>query len=248
MNRRMTIIALAALCALALSAIAASGASAGTTAYTCVVAPGVGSHFSDEDCKNIDNVTPGKFGHVAIASNQKTTTKTVSTGFWSLFGKLFGANVELSATGVECVGCSGENKEVGGVMEVTGTGGKLRFTGVKVVGAESVCTVVGSATGTITTQPLKFTTTLVTGVTLEPVTGTLLAEFNITGGSCPVSGTGIKATGRARVTLAGAKLTFNVTKASEELKLEGEKATLKGEGTAEAGSGATHHPVSLTTV
>ncbi len=250
MSRRMTIIGLAALCALALSAVAATGASAGTTAFTCVSGGAAGPNkFTDEDCVTVNNTT-GTFGHTAIPPNTLTTLKINKLTNPKLEGKLFGANVTLEGTGVECVGCSAENKEVGGVMEVTGTGGTLTFTGVKVVGLEEKCEVVGTKVEDITTKPLKFTTTVSTGATLEPETGTTLAEFSIkakTGKECSVAGSNFKVTGKSAATLKGAKLTVNVTKESGELKLEGEKAALKGEGTVVAGTGGVFHPVALTT-
>jgi hypothetical protein len=241
----MTIIGLVALCALALSAFAASGASAGTTAFTCVKG---GTGFTEEHCKT--KGAPGEFGHVAIT--EKTTLALTSLTNPVLTGKLFGATVELAATGVECIECTAENKEVGGVMEVTGSGGYLTFTGVKVVGLETKCEARDTGKGEdVMTELLKFTTTSSAGATLEPVTGTILAEFDIVakpGQSCSVAGTGLKVTGKAATTVSGATLTVNVTKASGELKLEGEPASMKGEATITAGKigSGVHHPVALT--
>jgi hypothetical protein len=163
-----------------------------------------------------------------------------------LTGKLFGATVELTATGVECVGCTAENKESGGVMEVTGTGAQVTFSGVSVIGLPK-CTVVGPETGKVLTEKLKFTTTAVGGATLEPVSGTTLAEFDITGAGCTVAGNNIEVAGKVAVTMNGAKAIVNVTKASNLLEMEFELASLKATGTLEAGTGGTLRPVALTT-
>jgi hypothetical protein len=242
MIRRTTIISLAALCAVALSALAASGASAGTTEFTCVAGgePSLGK-FSDADCS-----TPspgGEFGHVKVT--EQTTTKFVSLANPVLTGKLFGATIELTATGMECVECRAENKEVGGVMEFTGSGGKVKFTGVTAVGLPA-CNVNG---GSITTEKGKFTTTVSTEGTIEPETGTTLAVFNITGTGCTIAGNNIKVTGKVPGTHSGARVTVNITKASGFLSLEGEKASVKGEGTVSAGQtpSGPFHPASLTT-
>jgi hypothetical protein len=239
----MTITGLAALCALALSAVAASGASAGTTAFTCVA--GQGAANTNADCQP---GSTGTSGHVGIAANTSTTLKLNKLTNPVLTGKLFGATAELSATGVECVSCHAENKEVGGVMEFTGKGA-LTFTGVKVVGLESKCVVESAKPEDIGTKPLKFTTVSSGGLTFEPETGTTLAEFqifNVPGQTCTVQGL-VKITGIAPVTLDGSKLKVNITKASGLLQANGEKASLTGEGTIEAGPTAAEHPVALTT-
>jgi uncharacterized Zn-binding protein involved in type VI secretion len=86
---------------------------------------------------------------------------------------------------------------------------------------------------------------------VEPITGTLIAEFNIVakpGKVCTIAASNIKITGKAPATHNGAKVTINITKASEELKLEGEKAAVKGEGTVTTGPAPSgpFHAVSLT--
>jgi hypothetical protein len=237
MSKRHTILGFAALCTLTLGVFPASSAFAGTTAFTCV--SGAGAANTNADC---EPGSTGTSGHEAIAEGTSTTATYNKLTNPVLTGKLFGAPVELQATGAECVSCSVANKEVGGVMEVTGAGGQLKFTGVTAVGLPK-CVVNG---GSITTEKLKFTSTSVAGLTLEPETGTTLAKFSITGSECTVAGSNITVTGRAFGSLNGAKLTFNVTKASEELKLEGEKAAFTGTGTVEVGEGVTHHPVALT--
>jgi hypothetical protein len=98
----------------------------------------------------------------------------------------------------------------------------------------------------ITTEQVKFTTTSSGGATVEPQAGTLLAKFSITGSDCNVAANNIQITGKAFAKLTGARLAVSVTKASEEIKLEGEKAALSGTATVEAGSGGTHHATALT--
>jgi hypothetical protein len=256
MSRRITIVGLAALCALAFGAISASGASAaGATAYTCVA--GGGGANTNADCQPGSS---GTSGHVAIAANTPTTLILNSLSEQKLATKIFGATVELIATGVECVECTGENKEpTAGNMEVVGKGGHLRYTGVRVAGTQGEnCTVFEDKPnaeeglqGVITTTPLKVSATSPTAATIAPETGTELAHFIIETKSgthpavCNITGT-FTVSGTAPVTLNGAVVTANVTKASGFLTVAGEPASLKGEATAEAGEGATHHPIALT--
>jgi hypothetical protein len=242
MKKRMIILGLAALCALGLTAISASPAFAGATAFACI--EGAGEHNTNADCQPGSS---GSAGHLAIGPNVTAALKFNKLTNPILIGKLFGAEVELTATGFECIGCLAENKEVAGVMEVVSVGGKLTLTGVKVVGLESKCEVVGTKSEDITTKEVKFTTTVATGVTLEPVAGTTLAEFNIVSKpsqTCVVAGS-LQVTGKGTASLSGAKLTISITKASGELLLNSEKASLKAEATVEADAG--FHPVSLTT-
>ena len=144
-------------------------------------------------------------------------------------------------------------------MEVTGSGGQLTFSEVKVVGLENKCTVEDPAEpvpDTVITKPLEFTTTSSAGATLKPIApSTLLAEFNIVskpGQSCPFAGL-IRITGTAPATLSGSTLKANITKASGFLKINEEKASLTIEETVLGGLTETpteaskHHAVSLTT-
>jgi hypothetical protein len=245
MNRR-TIISLVAACAVGLSAIAASGAMAGATAYTCVESGSVGpSKFSDPDCKVV--APGGNFGHVEIAEH--TTLKMVSLTNAVFVSKIFGATVQLEATGLECVGCTFENKLVGGVMEVTGELA-FTFTGVQVVGMPG-CEVVGAKSEDIGTRPLKFTTTSASGATIEPVTPPTVAEFKIVTKptkTCTVAGGPYKLEGKIPVTFNGAIMTINVTSASGALKLDGTALGLKAETTLSGGKpeSGVHHPIALT--
>jgi hypothetical protein len=228
------------------------------------VSSGFNSELTHETGEVCAPGTKGALGHAATDANHgipagEATGLTIkSTANPILKAKLFGAEVEFAATSVECVNCMAENKEVGGVMEVTGSSGTLTFSGVKVVGLETKCTVEGPTAEMVTAKPLKFTTTSFSGATLEPETGTTLAEFNIvanSGQTCNVDGL-IKITGTVPAALSGSKLTVNITKASGALKIsegvEG-KVSLTFEGTVLGGKTETpteqvnHFPVSLTT-
>jgi hypothetical protein len=255
MSRRIIVIGLAALCAVALSAVAASGASAaGATAFTCVSSGFDSSlpHNTNEHC--VPGSTGGAFGHQAIVENEPTqVTLNDVTGHTSqvLFTEAAGAEVELIGNHIECLGCMAENKTVSSTMEVTGgTGateeGKIRYTGVKVVGQlANDCQIAGE---TVTTEALKFTTTSATGATIEPKTGTTLATIHFQNKApeeCPLTNVPVK--GKAAATVSGATLKVNVTLASEELKVGGEPASLVGEATLEAGlTEGVHHPAALT--
>ncbi len=246
MSRLATILGFAALCVLALSAITASSAVAGTTAFTCVTGGAAGPNkFSDADCATVDN-TAGTFGHEAIAVGASTTLTLTPKVNSLLTATLFGLKFELEAVGFECEGCAAENAVVGGVMEWKGGGVKLRLNAATVV-SQAGCTVTGSAKGVITTEKLKFTTTVPGEVTFEPEVGNTVAIFSITGATCAVAGNNLKLTGKLKASLSGAKMTWNIAKAAGELKLEGERAGLKAESTMELGTGATHNPAALTT-
>jgi hypothetical protein len=114
---------LVTLCALGVGEVSTSSALGATTGYTCVA--GSGAANTNADC---ESSSTGTSGHVAVAANTPTTLTVNKVTNWTLGGKIFGANVELTASGVDCVGCQAESREVGGVMEAFGPEGKLRFT------------------------------------------------------------------------------------------------------------------------
>lgn len=253
MNRRAILVGLAAICALAAAAISAPAASAaGATGYTCV--PNQGGHNTNADCQPGSG---GLSGHVPIAVNTSTTLTFVTPGEQKLTARLFGSTVELIGTAVECVGCTVENKEPSpGNMEMSGLG-RLKYTGVKVNGAEKACTVYEDISptemgppGVITTTPLKIKAASPTAGTIEPETPSVFAHFYITTSpthteECHLTGT-FNISGKMPVTLDGAVVKVNITKASGNLEVDGEPASFRGETTAEAGSGAGHFPISLT--
>ena len=246
MSRRITIIGLAAICALAFAAISASGASAAeTTAWTCVEggSGGQGTKFSNADCSV--SSAGGAFGHVEIPVNTSTSLKLNTLVPPVLKTIIAGASVTLEATGVECLACTAANKGSAGSMEVSGSGGKLKFIGVTVASSPTKCEVVG---GSVTTNELKVASTGTAEATISPLTGTALATFTIAakaGQTCAVAGP-VTVNGDANGTLKGSFLTVNVPTASKTLTVGVNGASLTGEATVEAGTGGTFHPAALT--
>jgi len=233
MSKRIALVGLAALCAMAFSAVMAQGAfAAGETAYTCI--PGAGEHNTDAHC---DPGSTGTSGHVAITEDTQLTLHGIGNSL--LKTKIAGGKVTLTATGVECVECMAHNQEVGGVMDVTGTGGHIRYTGVTI--STAGCTVVNEE---VNTEPLKVTTISANTAEVAPATeGNPEAKIHLNVG-CTL-GTEIIVTGHADGVATGATAKF-ATGAGELLVGE-QEAKLEGEVTVEAGlTGGEHHPVALT--
>jgi hypothetical protein len=249
MSRRITVIGLAALCALALSAIAASGASAaGATAFTCI--EGGGAHNTNSHCVPGSS---GNFGHVAIAEGENTqlTLNAIEGVKTILKGEVAANPLELKATGIECNNCMAENKTVGGTMEVTGTGGQIMYTNVLITSGGALETNCEVFNHTVTTEPLKFTTTTATGATIEPVAANrILAKIHFVskaGKTCSINGAEVPVKGTVPGTVSGATLKVNVAEGTTLEIGEGEPASLTGEATMEAGlTEGVHHAVSVT--
>jgi hypothetical protein len=230
-------VSLGALIVMALAAIAASGASAaGATAYTCVAG---GSGFSNADC----STTGTGFHDVAIAVGESTAFSVKGTSTQTFSGELAGTEIELNATGVECVGCMIENKIVGGVMEAAGTA-QLNYTGVTVGGGLGKdCKVEGGVIlghetiiHTTTTRILFFhkTSTTVFTVDFEPLAGKV----------CPIEGN-YPIEGEINGTLSGANAFISTVEG--ELSLFGEPVILTGNMTISAGlTGGEQHPLVMT--
>jgi hypothetical protein len=250
MYRRMTSIGITALCALTAAAVTASGATAGTpvtqgnAAFTCI--EGAGAHNTNGDCQP---GSTGSFGHKGIAEGVSTGLALDKLNNPVLVTKIGLVTVTLTGKGpVDCIECMAENRtDPGtGVMDVTGTGGRLRFTEVAVSTSNcGVKSVTGDA-GVVETEPLKLTTLSPTKATIEPAAGDVVAEFNFTGASCPLTGSNpIKIKGHADGTLNGAVIKFETD--TGELTIGTQVAHLNGEATATAGvTGAEYHPVALT--
>jgi len=267
MSRRIALLGLVAACAMAFSAVAASGALAApevsNTAFTCVEVATNTGEFTNAHCSSKTetegeppHLKPKNWSHSAIAVNTSTQLTLTNLNNPVLETVIAGSETILTATGAECVECMGENHEEViekegkkiTVMDVTGSGGHIRFTGVTT--NLPSCTVVG---GEVNTVPLKVTTTNTTTALLEPVSGTTMAEVHLNSGC--VIGPLITVTGIARGTAKGATVTFNT--GANELKVGKQTAFLKGEATIKAGLTATakekeegkspvHNPVSLT--
>jgi len=257
MSRRIILAGLAALCALAFGAISASGASAqNTTAYTCVAGQGETSSHCDPG-----STGEGNYGHVAIPASESTQLTIDPIGEVILSAEIFGAEIEMRATGVQCIDCMAENHEEGTEMDVTGSGGQLRFTDVTVNHHEEECTVVddesvtGSGAGTphqVTTTPLKLTTTGTNTVRFVPVVGSVLAHLKTETSplsherACPGALIHtINVEGEANGTTTGA--TLHLETGEGELAIEEEPLFVRATTTLEAGpTGGVHHPVALT--
>jgi hypothetical protein len=230
-------VSMGVLIVIALAAISASGASAaGATAYTCVAG---GSGFSNADC----STTGSGFHDVAIPVGESTAFNVKATGTQVFKAELFGTEIELNATGVECVGCMIENKVVGGVMEAAGTA-HLNYTGVTVGGAlGKSCKVEGGVIlghetiiHTTTTRILFFhkTSTTIFTVDFEPLVGKV----------CPIEGE-YPIEGEINGTLSGANASFSTVEG--EMTLLGEPAFLTGNVTISAGlTGGEQHPLVMT--
>ena len=161
MSKRLLIAGLAALCALAVSAVAASGASATATAYT------VGSA-------------------TAIPAGEETGLGLDPTTNQVFVTSQFGATIELIGSGgIDCVECMAHNQA--SPMDVTGTGGRLLYTGVTVGEPFSEnCTVEDTSipapftkTDAVTTERLEVTASEPGTAVLRPVNaaGETISEF-----------------------------------------------------------------------
>jgi hypothetical protein len=167
-----------------------------------------------------------------------------------LESELFGTTVKLEATEVEAVGAHIHNNTTGEVMDVTGEGGTLLYSNVTVDIPGCTPEASGKGPGTITTEPLKVTTTEAGDVELSPVTGTLFAVIHFmaaSGHTCnlpaevPVEGKSVTATA------SGALLSISSEEGELTLGDEKEPAVLEGVVTVSAGlTGGEHHAIALT--
>jgi hypothetical protein len=243
MGRRIYIGALAVVCATAFVAVVASSAGAATaletenTAFTCVA--GVGT--LNADC---ETGSSGTSGHVAITEGEVTETKVTSLNNPTLKVKLAGTNTTLTATGgVECSSCTLTNSTAGSAMHVTFS---ITITFWNVTINVTNCKVAG---GKVKTKPLKARTLSPTKTTLEPVTGSVVAEVVLenSGGTCPLLGVSpVVVEGHVDGAQNGAKMTF--ASVAGMLNVGAQTATLTGETTVSAkkSTDASFTPVSFT--
>jgi hypothetical protein len=166
------------------------------------------------------------------ASESKTVTCAKASGAanFKLAGKVLGSEIELEATGVECL-----ESNISNPGEFAQDSGKLRFTGVSVVKPVGC-----STTATLTTNALS-TQVYMEGTTsydrFAPTSGTTFVPVPITGcaaaGTYPVKGTDFGRSPNATgVESAHQKLEFSAainTTAGGALTLGTEPATLSGE-------------------
>ena len=245
MRRQIVLVGLTTACAIALGASLPLGASAAptesNTGFTCVAGKGT----LDAHC---DPGSSGTSGHVAVKAGESTQLTLANIGNWILHTTIAASEFTVTATGAECVECMAENHEevVEGktVMDVTGSGGHLRFTGATTNLANCVV-----KNGEWITKPLKMTSTAATGsknVVLEPVTPPIFAVIEFASSPvCPL-GSSITVNGIAHGTTKGATVT--VSTGAGELTVGKQVASLTGEGTLSAGTtgSGTMNPVSLT--
>ena len=134
-------------------------------------------------------------------------------------------------------------------MDVTGIGGRLLYTEVRIAGFEPQCTVEDPVKGgmTVTTETLKVTASDPGAAVFTPVNAN--GEFatihivSTAGNSCSIAGAYV---------VKGATLTGSVTadvltvNSTTELKVNKKAASLTGAATITAGvTGGTYHPVEL---
>jgi hypothetical protein len=231
---------------------APSAQAAETTAYTCVAAPTTESaEFKDTHCIEEGMTSKTSYRHVPVGEATQLTIRPL--GNETLSAEVFGAELELVGTGLECVGCMVENTGGAGNMKAVGSGGKLRYTSVTVANDAKNCTVVSDPGGeahVIETRPLKFETDTTNSVTISPVTPPILATFEIVTAEgsteeCPFVGTH-PVEGDVTATAEGATLTpvpnFEGTLTLDEFF----PAQLEGEATMETGPTSAYHPAALT--
>ena len=247
MGRRMPFAVWTFICASAVGVIMAAGASAAptesNTAFTCVLG-GTNrppAFFSDQDCS--EPFPSAAFGSSPIRAGENTQLTLANIGNTTLKTTIAGSEFILTATGAECVECMAENHEevVGGktVMDVQGSGGHIRYTGV----TTNVPTCIVKK-GEVNTRALKFTTTTTTTALVEPVAPITMAVIEFEPGC--FAGASITVTGIARGTAKGAIATFETGR--EELLVGKQKAELKGVATISAGltGSGTMNPLLLT--
>lgn len=235
MNLRVMSFGLAALCALALAAAMPSfAAAAGETASTCVSG---GAEFGNEHCTSTSGSSKA-WKEVAIKAGEETQLTLAAIGEQVLSTKVGEVSPIIKATGVECAECMAKNQEAEGVADFTSSGGHLRYTGVTINVAS--CKVTG---GEYVTEPLKFTSSMLTYMKMQPVSGTTVAVIHLekSGTEPCVLGSSITVHGEANLRANGATLTLE-----SALTVGEQAASLTGEWTMSAGpTGGEHHAISL---
>ncbi|HEX5610816.1 MAG TPA: hypothetical protein VFX45_12085 [Solirubrobacterales bacterium] len=265
MKARKSVAGAFLLCALLLSALAAQGASAaGTTAFTCASAGGVGPGFSKEHCKPADAVQSGaNFKHVAIANgtttelnitNANTNAETNAATTLITKATVAGLPLELTSTGVSGSGTitnTFENEEhiAHGTVTFTTTG-VIAHNGCRVFTDSAAGT---GEEGVIHTEPLKFTTKgQGHNVKFEPVAGNVIKRFELTDCPMPALNGTYTVTGSYTCPLEGATIVCShaATTTQNTLKLNGAiKMGIAGSLTPKARANSTeaYKPISFTT-
>ena len=246
MSRSKICISLVALC-VTMAALGSNAAAAvptkSNTAFTCIETA-TGSEFENAFCNSAGPKEGLHWKHEGVGATATQLTfknRTVGTVLRTTVGG--GATVEFTATGLECIECMIENHEetIEGktVMDATGSGGHLRFSGMTVNVAG--CTV---TSGELNSETLKFTTLSPTSVELTPASPVTFAVIHLNAG-CSLGST-ITVNGRMTWTLAGATALFST--GNGELVVGKRAMQLIGEVTVSAGTTAsgTMNPLSFT--
>ena len=241
--------ALMLLCALLLSAFAAQSASAkGTTAFECAIKSVQGSAgFEDSHCDDATN-TGALFEHKEIPpgtavevtyTNERTASSTTAAVPWE--NSFF---VGLTPAQVICTGVTGigkiTNKVVAEVMQNTGTGINLKFTGCTAV-KPAKCTVkepIEIKNATSTTVEKLGTGKNEMGLELKPEAGKPLTTIVFQGAECGIKGVETQFEGpivgtsplgsTEAVTNSGATEDFTKAMTKETLKASGKPAEIEG--------------------
>jgi hypothetical protein len=251
MTGRRALVGLSLLCALAFTAFSAASASAatsGTTPVTCVdTAPTNNGDYTDAHCDTTGTKGASEYSHVAIGAettnvtgtNGATANSTTAATRAVLEATVGGIATKLEAENVHSTGTI-KKQLTGEVHETLGSGIVITYTGVIVVNPV-ICTVhsPGQPNGTVKTTTLKSFTVAGTPmkVKFEPVTPTEFTKLEFTGASCPINGVVATVNGTvlteplgqmeaSGIKSAGATLNVNVTKASAQLKVGGQNASL----------------------
>jgi hypothetical protein len=253
MTGRRALVGLSLLCALAFTAFSAASASAatsGTTPVTCVdTAPANTGDYTDAHCDTTSATKgTGRYSHVAIGAettnvvgtNEKTASSTTASTKAVLEATVGGIATKLEATTTSGTGTI-KKQLTGEVHETLGSGMVITYTGVAVANPAN-CTVhsPGQAAGTVKTTTLKAFAVAGTPVKvkIEPVTPTEFTKLEFAGGSCTINGVAATVTGSVLtepsgqhtavggVSSAGATGSVNVTKASAQLKIGGQNASI----------------------
>jgi hypothetical protein len=254
MTGRRALVGLSLLCALAFTAFSAASASAatsGTTPVTCVdTSPTNNGDYTDAHCDTTSATKgTGRYSHVAIGAettnvvgtNEKTASSTTASTRAVFEATAGGIATKLEATTVSSTSTQ-KKLLTGEVHETKGSNIVFTFSGIAVVNP-TPCTVhsPGQPNGTVQTAPLN--SFPVNGssphkVKFEPVTPPVILTLEVTGVGCPINGLVLNLTGTfltepsgqhaavGGVQSAGATLIINVTKASGQVKLGGQPASL----------------------
>jgi hypothetical protein len=246
--RRRTIVTVVTLaCALTAGAAASSAAAAGITGYTCVEAPlTIEAEFKDNHCTEAGmNASGSNYKHTAIAEDTSTEFVLSAVGNQKFEMEEFSSEVILEATEVECLGCTVKNQSSGTTMDVSSLGDRLLYKGMTTDFPHCAVSDPVKGVGKLTTEPLKFTATSLSGTKIEPVTGSVFADFDLvnSGGVCDIAGEYL-IVGFATVKTRGATLSVNTVEG--ELSEFGEPVFLTGQTTMRGGESGLYHPYALT--